>query len=108
MAMWLSKLLLLLSVLLMPLTMAPAAAAAPEHGAAHSAMAVEHCPDEGSRKDSSPGIAACTMACAAALPALGAAVSEIQPLVSVPPSLDEPRRLVGLDPESADPPPRIA
>ena len=108
MAIWLSKLLLLLSVVLMPLAMTPAAAAPSEHGAAHSAMPMEHCPDEGSKRDASPGIAACNMACAAALPAIVAGVAGIAPLAAIRAALDEPRELAGLDPESADPPPRIA
>jgi hypothetical protein len=101
------KLLLLFSVLLMPLAMAPAAAA-PEHGADHSAMAMEHCPDQGSKPDAAPGIAACNMACAAALPALGGTIARLAPLTSLPSDVDEPRELAGLDPESADPPPRPA
>ena len=111
MASWLSKLLLLLSVLLMPLAMAPASASAsaPEHdGAEHSIMAMEHCPDQGSKPDLAPGIAACSMACAAALPAFTAVLGE-QALPKGTPSNDfEPRKLAGLDPESADPPPRSA
>ena len=108
MAIRLCKLLLLLSVLLMPLAMAPAAAAAPEHGADHAAMAMEHCPDEGSKPDAAPGIPLCNMACAAALPALGGTIAALALPQSLLSDVDEPRALAGLDPESADPPPRPA
>lgn len=108
MATWLAKLMLLLSVLLMPLAMAPAAAAAQDASAAHSAMAMEHCPDEGSKPDLAPGIAACSMACAAALPAFAAVVTQPSLPNPLPAGLFEPARLDGLDPESADPPPRAA
>ena len=108
MAIRLCKLLLLFSVLLMPLAMAPAAAAAPEHGADHEAMAMDHCPDQSSKPDSAPGIAACNMACAAALPTLGGTIAQPALLPTLPSDVDEPRELAGLDPESADPPPRPA
>ena len=108
MAPWLSKLLLLLSVLVMPLAMAPAAAAAPEHAAMESGMAMEHCPEDGSKPDSAPGIATCNMACAAALPAFPAVLAQPSPPSGAPAALAEQGELDGLDPESADPPPRAA
>jgi hypothetical protein len=108
MANWLCKLLLLLSVLVMPLAMAPAASAAPDHRAGHSAAAMEHCPDEGTTPDSDRGIAACNMACAAALPAVGVTIARGALPRGLPGDVGEPRRLAGLEPESADPPPRSA
>lgn len=103
-----SKLLVLLSVLLMPLAMSSAPAATPSHADLHGVMAMEHCPDEGSTPELSPGIAACSMACAAALPAFATAVGE-QMLPGAPPrGVDEPRALAGVNPESADPPPRMS
>ena len=105
----LAKLLVLLSVLLMPLAMSsPAAAAAPAHGATHSAMAVEHCPDEGAMPDQAPGIAACPMACAGALPAAVGTPGRPAAPRGAPCVLEEPRPLAGIDPESADPPPRFS
>ncbi len=108
MATWLSKLLLLLSVLLMPLAMTPAAGAAPDHAAMGSAMGMEHCPDESSKPDVAPGIATCSMACAAALPAFAVTLGQKVPSRGVPAGTLEPGKLHGLDPESADPPPRTA
>lgn len=108
MAIRLCKLLLLFSVLLMPLAMMPAGAAVPDHAGAHSAASMEHCPDQGSKRDAAPGIAACTMACAAALPALAPTISRPASLRSLPADVREPRKLAGLEPESADPPPRFS
>lgn len=108
MAIRLCKLLLLISVLLMPLAMAPAASAAPDHRAGQPAAAMEHCPDEGAEPDSDRGIAACNMACAAALPAVGVTIARGAVPCGLPGDVGEPRRLAGLEPESADPPPRSA
>ena len=111
MAIWLSKLLFMLSVLLMPLAMsaAPAAAAAaPGQASAHSAPAMEHCPDPAPAQDVEPGIAACSMACSAALPAIGHRAPGPR-LVSQPPQ--DPRAIkmpAGILLETATPPPRFA
>ena len=101
-----ARLCLLVSVLLMPLGMAAPASAAPHSPAAH-AMPSGHC--DGDRKGShdSGGIAECTMACAAMLPAQAPRSSErLAPKIAAAvPSLPVP--LQGLDPETATPPPRI-
>ena len=73
-----------------------------------SAMAIEHCPDDGTKPDFAPGIAACSMACAAALPAFVAVLGQAALPNDVPDGILEPAKLDGLDPESADPPPRPA
>lgn len=104
----LAQMLVLLSVLLMPLAMSATRAATPGHADAHGAMAMGHCPDEGLSPDLSSGIAACSMACAAALPAFVAAVGGLMLPGASPRGLDEIRALPGLNPESPDPPPRFS
>jgi hypothetical protein len=100
---FLARLSLILTVLLMPLGMAPAQAVAPSHHAA--AMPMPHCPDQ-QHKPAKGGIAECTMACAAALPAIGAASSKPFRIVCVPERPAAAQRLDGLHPDTATPPPR--
>jgi len=100
-----SKLLVLLAVLLMPLGMAPAAAGQASHHA--MTMPMQHCPEQ-APSEHKAGFVECTMACSAALPAVelardgvvagpaGLALPTIQPV------------LHGLHPETATPPPRHA
>jgi hypothetical protein len=95
------KLLALIAVLVMPLAMAPAAAS-PVHQAS---MPMEHCPDQAPRHDQG-GIAECTMACAAALPAIPTKQDAPLVVASVPSQASPTRHLHGLDPETATPPPR--
>jgi hypothetical protein len=95
----------MLAVLLMPLSMTPAPASAPNH-AVMAEMPMGHCPDQGSHHDMKGGIAECTMACAASLPAGDATVGELL-LIGCDPILpDSAERLHGLHPETATPPPR--
>jgi hypothetical protein len=65
----LSKLLLLVVVLLMPLAMAPLAAGSSPHHEMGADVPMGHCPDQGSGPHGKSGLTECTMACAAALPA---------------------------------------
>src|SRR3954464_14153274 len=104
MARLITKLLLLAAVLLMPLGMGPAAASA--HHASTQAMPLGHCPDQGSSHDSKRGVPACTMACAAALPAAEIARSEPILVGSEPVRVAPAERLHGLHPETATPPPK--
>ena len=109
MARLVSKLLLLIAVLLMPVGMsaAPAAEGTPAQGDDHHGMAIQHCPGESSQPDGGEaGIAACTLACAAALPAFDAALASCAPIADVPAAAQVIVALAGLNPESADPPPR--
>jgi hypothetical protein len=103
----LAKVLLFVAMLMAPLTMT-AAPAAPMHGAMAAAMPMNHCPDEDGSREQTSGVADCTMACAAALPALQYSG---QPAVAlrrdrVGGKLAE--RLDSLDPEIATPPPKRA
>ena len=106
MATMVTRLILFVAVLLMPLGMTAAPAAA------HQSMAVEmpmgHCPDQQRGDDHKAGIADCTMACAAALPA----VEPVRDDPSIEPSPQivavQPHSLHGLHPETATPPPRIS
>ena len=102
----LAKLLLMVAVLFMPFGMAAPAAAATHPAAASSTM--RHCPDEGTADHHRGGVDACTMACAAALPAIAVTADRLLPLrpVPTPRILAEP--LPSLHPETATPPPRHA
>jgi len=105
--MMLARIVLLLSVLLMPLGMAPAttAYAAPS---AH-AMPMGHCDEQQrSRHDMKGGLAECTMACSAALPAADMARDEPVLINCKPVRPVALQVLHGLTPETADPPPRRA
>jgi len=106
----LAKLLLLLSVLLMPLGMATTAASAV--GADHHTMIagkpMEHCPDQPGKQQHHDGLMTCSMACSSALPAHQLAQDEavlphhelVTPFAS--------RKLRGILPEIATPPPKVA
>jgi hypothetical protein len=98
-----AKLVLLVAVLLMPFAMAPAAASAP-HQETAIGTAMGHCVDQ--HQQSKRGIAECTMACAASLPATGAAVMAPIVVVEVLSPSVTTHRLQGLHPEIATPPPR--
>jgi hypothetical protein len=101
----LSRLLLLMAVLLMPLGMSPVPASAPHHEMM-TGMPKGHCPDPSSRHDAKGGIAECTMACAASLPAADATVGEPLLIVCDPVTPGRVQRLHGLHPETATPPPK--
>ena len=102
----LARLLLIVAVLLMPAGMAPAATSASHHEA--RGMPMGHCPDPSNDHSTKQGIAECTMACAAALPAAVTAVRE-PPLIICEPLLPRSaQRLRGLHPETATPPPKTS
>ena len=105
----LAKLLLLLSVLLMPLGMGAAVASAPVND--HSTMmagALEHCPDQSNQHPQHGGVGTCSMACASALPAQDQARDDpplrvhqlLRPLAT--------RTLRGIRPQLSTPPPKLA
>jgi hypothetical protein len=102
-----ARLLVLLAVLLMPLGMATAAAPT-EHAQAMAGMPMEHCPDQTPQHDMKGGLAACTMACSAALPAADLARSELEPLALVAVMPAPIVSLDGIEPETATPPPRLS
>ena len=100
-----ARLVLLVAVLLMPLGMAAPAEA---HPATNMAM-MSHCPDRAPAHHQPKGaLAACTMACSAALPAMDRVAAE--PLPPLPMTVaDAPAHpLRGLHPETATPPPKAA
>ena len=103
----LPRLFLLVAVLLMPLgmTAAPAAAADNHHGAS---MPMQHCPEQGTKHQSKAAFAECTMACASALPAVDRLQQEPMPYRALLVAEAPVRELHGLHPETATPPPRIA
>lgn len=101
------KLLTLVAVLLMPLAMTAAPAAAPLHGQGAS-MPMQHCPEQGSKHESKGAFAECTMACASALPAVD---REQEPRIAYAALVmtEVPMKaLEGLQPDTATPPPKDA
>ena len=98
------KLLALLAVLAMPLAMTAAPAAAHHRQAA--AMPMEHCPEPVAPHDTKSGFAECTMACSAALPAVGSPVPMRPLIVCAPVESSLSNRLRGLHPDTETPPPR--
>ena len=104
----LCRLLTLVAVLLMPLGMTAAAQASSPARHDLAGMPMGHCPDQQSQPDSQPGIAACTMVCSAALPAIEPVQPECDAINALPADAREVRALAGLHPEAADPPPRLS
>jgi len=94
-----------MAILLMPFGMTPAPASQPHH-TTMTGMATGHCPDQGSGHQGKGGIAECTMACAAAVPA-AIAGSGGPLLITCDPVLPGAmHRLHGLHPDTATPPPK--
>lgn len=101
------KLLVIMAVLLMPLGMSSAGAAAPDH-ATMAGMPMGHCPEQSPNHETRGGIAACSMACAAALPAMDVVTDELRAL-SVESGLSRAvEALHGRHPEIATPPPKLS
>lgn len=100
----LAKLALLIAVLLMPIGMTPAPAAA--HQNAMAGMPMGHC-DEGTTKHQPKGgFTECTMACSAALPAADTPRGKATPIASMPILPAAAHILHGVHPETATPPPK--
>jgi len=101
------RLISLVAVLLMPLGMSPAPAAAAQlhHGAS---MPMQHCPEQGMKHQSKAAFAECTMACASALPVMDRLHEERMPYSPAFVTETPVHALHGLHPETATPPPRIA
>lgn len=100
-----SKLLVLLAVLVMPLGMAPASATQQHTQSAASSMPMEHCPDPPPKQEQGAS-AQCTMACASTLPATGAATADVAMIVCSPQPPAAAQLLNSLHPETATPPPK--
>jgi hypothetical protein len=97
---------LTLAVLFMPLgmTAAPAVASPADH---HSAsMQMQHCPEQAPKHSGKAGFVECTMACAAALPAIEGGRPEPALIVCLPDMSSAVRQLHGLHPDPATPPPK--
>ena len=101
---------LLLAVLVMPLSMAFAGASASpvDHQEMMAGMPTGHCPDQSTKHMHSDGLAACSMACASALPAQDVARDETT--VRVVPLVNQmvAQTLPGVLLEIATPPPKFA
>ena len=104
----LCSLLAVVAVLLMPLGMTAAAEASSASHHEMAGMPMGHCPDQESQTDSKPGIAACTMICSAALPAIQPTQPDCASVNALPAETREVHALLGLHPDAADPPPRLA
>ena len=98
------RLLALLALTLMPFGMAAAPAASAHHHPMATAM--EHCPDRPAPHAAQMGIGACTMACAAALPAVNLSRAAICVIAASPEFPPAAERLEGHQPEIATPPPK--
>jgi hypothetical protein len=107
MARELARLILLVAVLLMPLGMSSATAAAPSHHDM-AGMMRGHCPDQAPAQHHKAGFAECTMACAAALPAVEAPGAPAVAIATELPRSAAAHQLHGLHPETATPPPRAS
>jgi len=99
-----ARLVILAAVLLMPFGMAAAPAA--QHHTGRSAMPMSHCPDRGTNDGAKGAFAECTMACAAALPALGSHAADPMRIICTAVQPAAVVRLHGLHPETATPPPK--
>jgi len=99
-----AKLLTLIAVLLMPFGMTAVPAAAMQHHAA--SMPMQHCPEQAPKPAGKAGFVECTMACSAALPAMGIGRDQQVLIVCVPAEASAVKQLHGLHPETATPPPK--
>ncbi len=95
---------LLVAVLLMPLGMVATPAAA--HASESATMPMGHCPEQAPGHHSKGGFTECTMACAAALPAVDSQGSNPPLIICEPVLPDNAQGLHGLHPETATPPPK--
>jgi hypothetical protein len=102
----LPRLFLLVAVLLMPLGMTAAPAAAEHHHGA--SMPMQHCPEQRTKHHSKAAFAECTMACASALPAVDRVQEPRMAYASPLVAAVTVHELQGLHPETETPPPRIA
>lgn len=100
------RLLALVVVMLMPFGMS-AAPAASLHQEQMGMVPMQHCPEPSQAPAGKGALADCTMACAAALPAMDLASAEM-PLL-LPPPIEEAviATLSGIELEIATPPPRL-
>lgn len=103
----LTRLMLLIAVMLMPLGMTPVGASSP-HGEPTAATVMNHCVGHGSGRAAKDSNGECAMACAAALPAADNVYSDAPPFVEQSVNLAAVERLVGLEPETVTPPPKRA
>jgi hypothetical protein len=99
------KLLALVAVLLMPfgMTAAPAAASGTQHSAS---MPMQHCPEQSPQHEGQAGFVECTMACAAALPAVAGPAQREPAVARIPELSSAVHHLHGLHPDTATPPPK--
>ena len=107
MARLIAKLMVLIAVLLMPLGMSAAPAAAAHRGMSAS-VPMKHCPDQSPSHDSKSGFVECTMACSAALPAAELPQERRVLTASIPREPAAAHFLHGIHPDIATPPPKAS
>jgi len=98
----LTKLLVLFAILLMPLGMSAAPAAA------HHRASMQHCPEQAPSHHSKAGFVECAMACSAALPAADLPLQERLVIARSPATPVSASILHGLHPDTATPPPKVS
>ena len=103
----LAKLLVLVAVLIMPFAMTPANASMSSHHQMAS-MPMGHCDEQAPSHAGKNGIAECTMACSAALPATAPPQEDLPPVAPAALHSAVPPILHGLHPDTATPPPKPA
>lgn len=101
-----SGLVVILAVLIMPFGM-PAAAHVSPQNRAEAGMAMSHCPDQDTKHEGKGAVAECTMACSAALPVSPQPMQPVQYLIACDPARPQlAPHLTDLHPETATPPPK--
>ncbi|NUR14145.1 MAG: hypothetical protein HOQ20_20215 [Bradyrhizobium sp.] len=101
---FIARLALLVAVLLMPFGMTPTVG----QPTVSPGASMPHCPDPLSRDHRKSGIAECTMACSAALPAVGVAVEEPLAITPARPTIALATILRGILPDISTPPPKVS
>ena len=104
----LTRLVLLIAMLFLPLGMNNAPAAAATHHAPMAGMPMQHCPEQTPKQNSKGAFAECTMACASALPAMDRVSDEIRPMARTAFLPLPAQPLHGLHPDTATPPPKAS
>jgi hypothetical protein len=79
------------------------------HGhAATMPMSMQHCPEQAPAHGGKAGFVECTMACSAALPAADLPQHNRRIVLCAPVAGPVARNLIGIDPETATPPPKAS
>ena len=104
----LTRLVLLIAMVFLPLGMSSMPAATATHHGPMAGMPMQHCPEQTPSHQPKGGMPECTMACASALPAMDRVSDQAPSMARVAflPLLARP--LHGLHPDTATPPPKAS